>query len=276
MPERDFLSGIVDGLSRVAGVEAVVLGGSRSQGTHTADSDFDIGIYYASADALDIPALDRLAARLDDRRQSGLVTAIGGWGPWINGGGWLTVDGQHVDFLYRDLGRVAQAVEDGRAGRFEFVYQPGHPHGFASTTYMSEVAVCGPLWDPCGRVAALKALTQPYPVALRRAIIERFFWEADFSLGVGGKGIARGDLAHVAGCAFRAVMCLTQCLFALNGRYWLNEKGAVARIATFPTAPVDYADRVRAAFADLDSPESLQSLHALAAETADLIAAAGQ
>lgn len=269
MAERDFLAEIVDGLSRIAGVEAVVLGGSRSQGTHTADSDYDIGIYYASA--LDIAALDRLAAQVDDRGQSGLVTPIGGWGPWINGGGWLMVEGQHVDFIYRDLGRVAQAVEDGRAGRFEFVYQPGHPHGFASCIYMGEVAVCRPLWDPRGRVAALKALAEPYPAALRRAIIERFFWEADFSLRIAAGARARADRAYFAGACFRAVACLTQCLFALNSAYCLNEKGAVERAASFPRSPSDYAGRVAGAFAAADLGATLAALHALIEEAAPLI-----
>ena len=44
----------------------------------------------------------------------------------------------------------------------------------------------------------------------------------------------RGEQTHVAGCAYRALCCVAQVLFALNGRYLINEKGAVGEAATFP------------------------------------------
>lgn len=274
-PSR-LLTGLANALAQIAGVEAVVLGGSRARGTHAPNSDIDIGIYYAAAEQFDLVALDRLAAALDDRHHAGLVTPLGGWGPWINGGGWLTVEGWHVDFLYRELPRVQAIVDDCREGRFEFAYQPGHPHGFPSYIYMGEIAVCRPLWDHAGAIAALKAQVVPYPPLLRRAILDRFYWEANFSLETGAKAASRGDASYVAGCCFRCVACLTQCLFALNGEYWLNEKGAVAQAASFVRAPQRYAERVNAAFALLSAePASLSvalaELRSLNAETARLL-----
>ena len=44
-----------------------------------------------------IEGLRRLAKELDDRHLPDLVTEIGEWGPWINGGGWLRVAGRPVD-----------------------------------------------------------------------------------------------------------------------------------------------------------------------------------
>lgn len=271
-----FLHDIAARLSRVPGVEAIVLGGSRARGTHRPDSDIDLGIYYVDAEQFDLLALDRLAQELDDRGQAGLVTGIGGWGPWVNGGGWLTVQGWHVDLLYRDLARVERIVDDCHAGRYEVGYQGGHPHGFPSYLYMGEVAVCRPLWDRAGRLEALKLRTRPYPPALRRAIVNGFFWEAGFSLDIAGKAAGRADVAYVAGCGFRCVMCLTQCLFAANGEYWLNEKGSVAQAAGFQIAPADYTDRVAAAFAQLGSGPSglslaLADLRILVSETDALL-----
>ncbi|HTG22387.1 MAG TPA: hypothetical protein VK681_20255 [Reyranella sp.] len=54
-------------------------------------------------------------------------------------------------------------------------------------------------------------------------------------------------------CAFRAIACLCQTLFALNGVYLLNEKGAVAAADGFALAPSGFTARVATVFADLRS-----------------------
>jgi hypothetical protein len=162
------------------------------------------------------------------------VTRIGEWGPWINGGGWLSVGGVEVDLLYRDLGRIREVVAEARQGRFSMSYQPGHPHGFCSAIWMGEVATCRPLLDPLGLTAGLKAETRPYPEELRRALVARFGWEAEFAVDNAEVAARRAEQTHVAGCAHRALCCAAQVLFALNGRYLINEKGAVAEAAALP------------------------------------------
>lgn len=144
------VAALIDDIARqiavIPGMAAVVLGGSRAAGTYTAASDLDIGIYYRDAAALDTSGLRRVAIALDDEHREDALTPIGGWGPWINGG-WLTVQGQAVDLLYRNLGRVAQYVEAAVAGEVEVIYQWGHPHGFLTTIYAAEVASCKLLWE---------------------------------------------------------------------------------------------------------------------------------
>jgi predicted nucleotidyltransferase len=249
---------IAEQISRVEGVCAVVLGGSRARGTQTPTSDIDLGIYYQPDLPLDLAALTRLAQELDDSHRPDLLTATSGWGPWINGGGWLSVESIPVDFLYRDLGKVTAVINACHAGQVEMFYQPGHPHGFASSIYMAEIAVCQPLQDRQGKIAALKASTWPYPPALKKALVEKFAWEAGFALGTAGKSVKRGDVAYVAGCCFRSVMCMLQVIFALNGQYWLNEKGAVTLADSFSLRPSDLKNRIESAFGNLQAdPESL-------------------
>src|SRR5579863_4360982 len=91
--DATFLATIAAALAAVRGVRAVVLGGSRATGTADAWSDYDIGLYYG-AEPIDIAALRSAVAELEGNRRADAVTEIGGWGPWINGGGWLTVDGR--------------------------------------------------------------------------------------------------------------------------------------------------------------------------------------
>ncbi|MFY0575812.1 nucleotidyltransferase domain-containing protein [Cystobacter fuscus] len=231
--EDPILARVVDALRPLPGLAALVLGGSRGRGTAGPTSDYDIGLYYEPDAPLDVAALrSAIAPLIDD--PSSTVTPIGEWGPWINGGGWLTIAGVEVDLLYRDLGRVREVIADARQGRFSMNYRVGHPHGFCSVIWMGEIATCQPLLDPLGLIAELKGQTRPYPEPLRDALIARFGWEVDFAIDNARLAAGRSEQTHVAGCAYRALCCVAQVLFALNGRYLINEKGAVPEAATYP------------------------------------------
>jgi hypothetical protein len=268
-------------LAPIAGVRAVVLGGSRGRETQTATSDYDIGLYYEGG--LDVAALERVAQTLntpvpgrsyrDDDRTAPLMTAIGGWGPWVNGGGWLTVDGQPVDILYRDLLRVNGVIADCRAGRFECAYHYGHPHAFVSTIYAGEVATCRVLHDPDGVVAQAKALLEPYPEMLRAATIARFLDEARFFLAMSPKAADQGDVTFVTGNLFRAASCLLQVIFALNRQWLLNEKGALRLADVFARKPAGLKARMEAAF---DLAADVAKLRAGIAELAALVDETGR
>ncbi|MBD1995551.1 nucleotidyltransferase domain-containing protein [Leptolyngbya sp. FACHB-541] len=247
-PLPHFIHRVVDRLQSIEGIVAIALGGSRARGSHTQKSDVDLGIYYQPENPPDLIALNQLASQLDDNHRENLITPIGEWGKWINGGGWLKIEGISVDFLYRDLAQVNRVIEDCHAGQITIDYQPGHPHGFVSSIYMGEVAIGLPLHDPDGILAALKAKTIPYPTGLKQATVNKFAWEISFSLFVAQKAIARNDVAYAAGCCFRSVACMNQVLFALNEEYLLNEKGAVAVANSFALCPQNYQQRVESAF----------------------------
>jgi hypothetical protein len=110
------LDRITNALDAVPGVRAIVLGGSRARGLASEHSDYDIGIYCDGTTPLDVAALRLAVAGLDDRGTAAEITEIGGWGPWINGGGWLTISSVRVDLLYRDLARVRTVIDECRAG----------------------------------------------------------------------------------------------------------------------------------------------------------------
>ena len=244
-----FIHHVVERLQSIEGIAAIALGGSRARGNHTHKSDVDLGIYYQPENLLDVNALNYLASELDDNHRPNLITPIGEWGKWINGGGWLKVEGVSVDFLYRDLVRVNRVIDDCKLGQITIDYQPGHPHGFVSSIYMGEVAISLPHYDPDGVLEALKTKTKPYPTELKEVTINTFAWEITFSLLVAKKSIIRGDVAYAAGCCFRSVACMNQVLFALNQEYLLNEKGAVAIANSFAFSPQNYQQRVESAFA---------------------------
>jgi predicted nucleotidyltransferase len=248
------LEEIGERLARVDGVVGVCLGGSRAAGAHGPDSDYDLGLYYRPP--LDTAELRSLATELTGAPVE--VTEPGGWGPWVDGGAWLTVDGHRVDWIYRDLDRVHRIWRECQQGHFEIGTQPGHPLGVYSHAYVGEVAVGRVLADPGGEIRALKEQVRHYPQPLREALVANARWEAPFILAGARKGAARGDAFYVAGCLFRAVGLLVHALHAHAGSWVLNEKGAVRAAGQLAGAPADFTARAQRLFASLGTgPDAL-------------------
>ncbi len=53
------------------------------------------------------------------------------------------------------------------------------------------------------------------------------------------------DVFYVSGCLFRGIACLTQVLFALNERYFINEKGSIQTADSFAIGPSGFSEKVR-------------------------------
>ncbi|MFE7355507.1 nucleotidyltransferase domain-containing protein [Streptomyces sp. NPDC057543] len=235
-------------LGTLPGIRAVALGGSRARGTHRPDSDWDLGVYYRGTP--DLAALTALASEAQGSPAE--VAGPGGWGPWVDGGAWLRVDGVPVDWILRDLDRVEAVWADCREGRYEVGVQPGHPLGFWSPAYPGEVAIGRVLADPGGELTRLQRETRTYPEPLRTALVEAA-WEADFSVDAARKSAPTGDALHVALCLSRAFGILAQSLHAHHRAWCLNEKGASAAAAALPDTPVGFAGRIDSALRGLDA-----------------------
>ncbi|GAB3044394.1 nucleotidyltransferase domain-containing protein [Virgibacillus ainsalahensis] len=236
---------INDKIQEVTGVTGVVLGGSRARGTYTHDSDIDIGIYYDTSQGFDPKRLNPLAYELnDDKEQRNLITELGEWGDWINAGGWLVIDGYHVDLILRDIHRVEKVIEDCHKGLISMHYQTGHPHGFSNAMYMGELAISKVISAFDTNFEHLKERSEQYPPKMKEAIIQFFSFEASFSLMFMEANINKDDLSYMMGHGYRAIACLNQVLFAKNEAYCINEKKAVKMATTFPIKPTNYKERI--------------------------------
>ncbi|MES9594090.1 DUF4037 domain-containing protein [Streptomyces sp. NPDC093108] len=235
-------------LTAVPGIRAVALGGSRARGAHRPDSDWDLGLYYRGTP--DVAALTALASEVQGAPAE--VAGPGGWGPWVDGGAWLRVDGVPVDWILRDLDRVEAVWAECREGRFEVGVQPGHPLGFWSPAYPGEVALGRVLADPHGELTELREQTLTYPEPLRTALVGAA-WEADFSVAAARKSAPRGDTLHVSLCLSRAFGILAQSLHAHHRTWCLNEKGASAAAAALPDTPAHYTEQIGEALRGLDA-----------------------
>jgi hypothetical protein len=230
----------------IGGVKAIVLGGSRARGTAREDSDTDLGLYYDSSESFPLEQIDAAARELDDRHTLGLVTPLGAWGPGVNGGGWLLIDGRHVDILYRDLGRVREVVEHCVRGQIEAFYQLGHPIGFQGQIYAGEIHFCRPFHDPASEIKALKLLIAKYPSKMGRALVVKHLFDAQFETDIALGPAGRGDLVYVSQCLSRACGFAVLVLYAINQRFFLNEKNSFIESASFPLRPENFHREVGA------------------------------
>ena len=223
---------VTEKLSSLPCIEGIVLGGSRARGTHTENSDIDIGIYYNS-ESFDLTAINQIATELDDENRNDLVVPPRAWGDWVNGGGWLVINGYHVDLILRDIKRVEQIIKDTEQGIVTANYQTGHPHGYISAMYRGELAISKIQYAKNESLCELKKQAETYPNALQKSLVNFFMFEAGFSLMFVKANSGTDDKYYIAGHVFRIVSCLNQVLFACNNAYCINEKKAIKLLETF-------------------------------------------
>jgi hypothetical protein len=267
--QRELVSSLAKRLSAVTGIKAVVLGGSHDRVRAQAGSDIDLGLLYSETAPFAIQDVRRLAEELNDI-PGPVVTEFYGWGAWVNGGAWLTIGGQRVDFIYRNLEQVERVIADAERGVYEVDYAQQPPFGFFSGTYLGEVAVCIPLFDFGSQLDMLKRRVAQYPDALRRAVVQDCLWQAEFCLAAfAGKFAARSDAYGTAACLTRALNQIVHVVFALNRRYPINDKTALAEVAEFERAPQEFALRIHKTLAHVGASsaelvaavESIAQLH---------------
>jgi predicted nucleotidyltransferase len=202
-------------LARLPGAVAVVLLGSRATGAAGPDSDWDLGLYRrGTAGAFDPGDVRRLD-------HPGHVSALGEWGPVMDGGAWLTVAGTPVDVLFRDLDVAEARLREAEAGRFAVVAQSGCVVGAPTYASAGELATCRPL---AGSVPRPR-----FPEALAAAAPARWRDRARVWLMFAGQHARGGDPVACAGMLAGAVLCEAHARLAERREWALTEKRLVAR-----------------------------------------------
>ncbi|MFJ8080467.1 nucleotidyltransferase domain-containing protein [Streptomyces sp. NPDC096205] len=210
-----FLHTVTERLATLPTVHAVALGGSRAQGTHRPDSDWDLAVYYRGP--FDPAGLRALG-------WEGEVSELGAWGGGVfNGGAWLTIDDRRVDVHYRDLDVVEHELAEAEEGRFRVEPLLFHLAGIPSYLVVAELAINRVLW---GEVAGPVG----YPEKLRAAAAERWHGTALATLGYAKANHApAGRLTEVAGAVAVAATQAAHAVLAARGEWVTNEKRLLER-----------------------------------------------
>jgi hypothetical protein len=151
----------------------------------------------------------------------GTVVEPGEWGRLANGGARLTVEGQRVDLLYRDIDVVRHWIEQAEAGRYELDQTEGYLAGMASYVLVGELAQAEVLAGELPRPEFPDALRQTAPAGWRRS--------AAFSLAIADTAAQRHDVVACAGLLAKAAIEAAQAALAERGEWALNEQGIIRR-----------------------------------------------
>jgi predicted nucleotidyltransferase len=241
--KHECLRNAVEALASLDGVVAVVLGGSYARGTHHANSDLDLGVYYSESAPFSIEEIRRIAIQLCNGDPP-VVTEFYEWGPWVNGGAWIRTKVGKLDFLYRNVEQVERTIQDAWRGIHHHHYHQQPTFGFYSVIYLAETQVCVPLFDPQSIIARLKQQVSPYPPKLKQALVGDSLWGAEFTFLFARKFAAAGDVYNTVGCLARIAGALTQALYALNETYFISDKGVLEAIEKFVLCPPQYVEKV--------------------------------
>lgn len=209
MNDDRFLERVADALYGLPTVEAVTLGGSRVQGTHRPDSDWDLAIYYRGEFA---------PQALRDLGWSGEVFEVGAWGGGIfNGGAWLRVEGRSVDVHYRDLDVVHEQLARAQRGKFHVEPLMFHLVGIPSYLLVAELAI--------NQVLRGRLPRPRYPAALRETAPRVWGDRAELTLSYAENNhAAQGRVAQCAGQLAVAASEYAHAILAARGKWITNEK----------------------------------------------------
>jgi len=241
--KRVLLEELMNQLSKVTDVAAIVLGGSYAAGTHHEASDMDIGLYYFEDKPFLIDDIRRIAQAVSVE-DSVTVTDFYEWGPWVNGGAWIHTRQGKVDFLYCNMDQVQRAITEVHQGIVHHDYDQQSTNGFYSIIYLAETQICVPLFDPDQLIVTLKDQVKIYPPKLKQKMTSNALRGAEFTLLRARAFATTGDIYNTVGCLTHVTSNLTQALFALNEKYFLSDKKVMDIIARFPLLPEGYAQQV--------------------------------
>lgn len=234
---------------------AIALGGSRAG--IVADPASDIDLYVLTSAGIPLPARAAIVAQSGGASRADLGLAY--WGP---GDEWFdAATGIEVDIVYFDFdwlaGELRQVLRERRAAM-----------GY-TTCYWHTIRMARPLYDPTGRLSALRAECEiPYPEALRRNIIAlnhpvlREIIPA-YAVQI-EKAVKRADWVSVNHRLAALLASYFDILFALNRVPHPGEKRMLAQAeALCARLPVDMAADVSDVLATAAGPELLGHLHRL-------------
>jgi len=241
--KQNLLDNVIDELKGIAGVKAIVLGGSYATGMATDNSDLDVGIYYSDQSPFDFEKIKSVAEKLAGG-ETPIVTRFYEWGPWVNGGAWIKTANGKLDFLYKNIEQIALTIQNAKDGIWENHFEQQPPYGFSSIIFLAETHSSVPLYDPEGIIGKLKEEVREYPQKLKQSVIQQSLWSAEFTIWQAESFASKADVYNTVGCFTRAIKGIVTALFAINELYPIGDKRAIEILDQSKLRPASLAQKI--------------------------------
>ena len=241
--KQNLLDNVINELKQIAGIKAIVLGGSYATGTATDSSDLDIGIYYSDQSPFDLEKIKVVAEKFAGKEKP-IVTGFYEWGSWVNGGAWIKTTNGKVDFLFKNIEQIALTIQNAKNGIWENDFEQQPPYGFSSIFFLAETFSSVPMYDPEGIIGRLKEEVKEYPLKLKQSVIQRALWSAEFTIWQAESFASKADVYNTYGCFTRAIKNIVTALFAINELYPIGDKRAIEILEQSKLKPANLAQKI--------------------------------
>lgn len=229
---------LIKALSRINGVVAVGLGGSRGLRIADENSDYDFVLFRASGEPIAAPLIANTVIAFADAKTVRMDA------DFVVG----EVSGKKIELFQKDLSLVAKEISMARAGKFRWFIRRLFPHGDLSTAMISHIIYLELCAEKNLSVSNLKRLAEPYPEPLMRSSINFFMTQAAITLTHAGKIKKAADLQYLLALCSAFIFFANIVIFSINKRYPVLERGGARIILNLPLRPKDYEQRMAKLF----------------------------
>jgi hypothetical protein len=219
----------------VIGKYAIALAGAHAKGK--ADEHSDVDFFLLAEDMQPHETILEIFAEAADG-----CSAVSSW----DGGIELTYKGIKIETTVRILRQLQEVVEDCRRGKIKIDQEFWTLNGYYNYVHLAEIGFVQPLDDPYNILADLKQGLGEYPPALKKAIIDEFWWKCTFWPNNFHyiSAINRRDIVYTSGILHNTFHSMVQLLFALNEKYFSGDKKIELQLSHLEYCPKSLLDNI--------------------------------
>lgn len=274
MISKDILS-IVDELipaykEIIRGEYAIALAGAHAKGKADIHSDLDIFVY--AQDVSPFESRKAIFERICDSKKDFWISEDIVSLPW----------GGSIDFIYkgykvettiRSINKLEEVIDECLNGKIKIYPEAWTLNGYFNYIYLSEIDFIKTIDDSFNIISNLKEKIKIYPLELKKAIINEFWWKSNLWINNFHyiSAINRMDIVYTSRITSNTIQNLVQVLFALNEKYFYGDKKIELQLNGLKFCPKSLTDNIELLLTTSRDIEFLQRQRNILIKIADEI-----
>ena len=254
----------------VKGKYAIALGGSHAKGY--ADSYSDIDFYVYTEDVIEFSDRKKIIENIANKDQDVYIEESidkNIWGASTD----FYYQSTKIESTFKSLIRVSNNIQNCLAGKIEIEHTVWTLYGYYNYICLAEVNFIRAIEDPYQIISDWKEQIKTYPKELKKAIINEFWWKANFWLDNFHykTAIKRCDFVYTSGIIQHTVHSFVQVLFALNESYFNGDKKIEEQLQKLRNCPRLFTENIEYLLSVYRDEEMLNNQRSILLEIASSI-----